>query len=250
MNMQKLIAELLRLYLPLGNVLIDVLERHISGSHTISTSLVSADGMTRAIVIPFNKLSDNDCDQHWTLLCDVANALQTELALPAPAVSISGDTGFALWLSLDEAVSVGVAQRFLGLLRRAYFPTVEFGIPAVSAPVELPPCVHQRTGRWAAFINPGLGAAFADESGLEMPPPLAGQVALLENLERISEKKFLHAMSLLQQSHGEAEVTPAPSVRAPAGQGLLLKEATLEDIIRHLHSLDIEPTFRHLIRKP
>jgi hypothetical protein len=28
---------------------------------------------------------------------------------------------------------------------------------------------------------------------------------------------------------------------------LLLKDATLEDIVRHLHSLGIEPTFRHVL---
>jgi len=28
---------------------------------------------------------------------------------------------------------------------------------------------------------------------------------------------------------------------------LLLKDATLEDIVRHLHAKNIEPTFRHLV---
>jgi hypothetical protein len=32
-----------------------------------------------------------------------------------------------------------------------------------------------------------------------------------------------------------------------APEGLLLKDATLEDIVRFLHSKNIEPTFRHLI---
>jgi hypothetical protein len=29
--------------------------------------------------------------------------------------------------------------------------------------------------------------------------------------------------------------------------GLLLKDATLEDIVRFLHSKNIEPTFRHIL---
>ena len=34
-----------------------------------------------------------------------------------------------------------------------------------------------------------------------------------------------------------------------ASEGLLLKDATLEDIVRFLHSKNIEPTFRHLLPK-
>jgi hypothetical protein len=33
-------------------------------------------------------------------------------------------------------------------------------------------------------------------------------------------------------------------VQTPAPKGLLLKDATLEDIVRHLHAKNIEPTFR------
>jgi hypothetical protein len=32
----------------------------------------------------------------------------------------------------------------------------------------------------------------------------------------------------------------------PRRRGLLLKDATLEDIVRHLHGQNIEPTFRFL----
>lgn len=241
--MQKLIDELRRLYLPAGSVDDQVLTRQISGQVTEAVSLVNAEGKTRALAIAFDKQEDGEDAAHWERLCTVANALQADLDLPAPAVSISGDKGFLLWLSLEQPVSTGVAQQFLGLLGKAY-------LVDVSGAAVLPPCIHPRTGRWAAFINPGLGASFADESGLEMPPPLAGQAALLENLACTSEKKFMHAMSLLQQSQGSAAVQSAPaSVPAATPEGLLLRDATLEDIVRHLHSLNIEPTFRHLIGK-
>jgi hypothetical protein len=36
-------------------------------------------------------------------------------------------------------------------------------------------------------------------------------------------------------------------VRATPQDGLLLKDATLEDIVQFLHAKNIEPTFRHLI---
>jgi hypothetical protein len=206
-------------------------------------SLVGADGQTRALVIPFKKMHGGDNAQHWSLLCTVANALQTRLELPAPAVSISGIDGYGLWLSLATPVPVALAQQFLGLLGQAYFPDLVLAPEAASAPVELPPCQNPASGLWAAFIHPDLGASFADESGLEMAPPAAGQAALLDGLHSISHQQFVHALSLLQPAHA---ALPAPSAATPPG--LLLKDATLEDIIKHLHSKDIEPTFRHVIR--
>jgi hypothetical protein len=167
--------------------------------------------------------------------------------LPAPAVSISATDGFGLWLSLAAATPIAQVQRFLALLRRAYYPDMVPG-PAL---IELPPCLHQASGRWAAFIHPGLGASFADESGLEMAPPFAGQAALLEGLQSISQVQFQHAMQILAQSDEVAAVGGEPAaVHASTPNGLLLKDATLEDIVRFLHSKNIEPTFRHLIRKP
>ena len=247
--MQKLIAQLTRLYLLEDGVPPDVLAQHLSGETTVPVSLVAANGTTRVIVITFDKLAEGDDAQHWTLLCTVANALQSELNLPAPAVSISGAHGYRLWLSLAASVPTAVVQQFTQLLRAAYFPTVPLAADTALAPVELPPCLHPETGRWAAFINPGLGASFAEESGLEMLPPYAGQTALLESLKSISEVQLSHAMTLLQRPHDATPVDSAPSrVPAQPAPGLLLKDATLEEIVQHLHARNIEPTFRHLIR--
>lgn len=207
--MQKLSAELARLYLSDGG----------------------APDRTRAIVIALDD---------WSVLCTVANALQTELALPAPAVSISGKRGFLLWLSFEAPIATALARQFLAALHTAYFPDVALPADALAAPNDLPPFLHRESGLWAAFIHPGLGASFADESGLEMAPPLAAQAALLESVHSISAAQLQHAMQQLAPS--------APPV-ASAPQGLLLKDATLEDIVRHLHRLNIEPTFRHLLKR-
>lgn len=248
--MQKLISELTRLYLPDGASSSMALEQQLLGKTTASAGLVSDDGSTRAIVIGFHKMAEGEEAQHWGLLCAVAKALQRELGLPAPAVSISGKDGFNLWLSLAVATPVAQVQRFLGLLRTAYYPDMA-AVADGSALVELPPCWHPDTGRWAAFIHPGLGASFADESGLEMAPPFAGQAALLEGLQSISQVQFQHAMHMLAQSGEAAPVAGEPvTVRASSPNGLLLQDATLEDIVSYLHSKNIEPTFRHLIRKP
>ncbi|MES2017700.1 MAG: hypothetical protein V4484_14510 [Pseudomonadota bacterium] len=239
--MQKLIKELTRLYLVDGVFPLEMLTQHLQGHATVARSLANADGLTRAIVIAFPKLPDSGEAQHWQRLCEVANAMQTSLGLPAPAVSISGANAYGLWLSLEAPTPVAQVQAFLALLRAAHFPEMELGDDAASAAVELPPCLHQASGKWAAFIHPGLGASFADEPGLEMAPPLAGQIAFLEGLSSISAAQFAHALQLLQPARSAPSVTTAPD-------GLLLKDATLEDIIQFLHAKNIEPTFRHLLK--
>jgi hypothetical protein len=245
--MQKLISELARLYLPAGIFSSEVLAQRILGQTSAAIDLSSDDGATRAIVIAFPKMQGGDDDQHWSLLCAVANALQTELGLPAPAVSVSAVDGYALWLSLEAPVSKMQARAFLELLRTAYFPQIDLDLAAIGAPVALPPCLDQGTGKWAAFIHPGMGASFADESGLEMAPPLAGQSAFLDGLHCISAAQFQHALNILKQGHDAP--TRAPAFASPvAPEGLLLRDATLEEIVQFLHSKQIEPTFRHLIR--
>ncbi|CAN7292732.1 hypothetical protein LJR289_001407 [Pseudoduganella sp. LjRoot289] len=246
--MQKLISELTRLYLPDGGLPEGVLARHVQGQAANPVRLAASDGRTRALAIPFPKMADGEDTQHWSRLCEVANALQIALGFPAPAVSISGENGFALWLSLEKPIAAHLAQQFLALLRQAYFPDIALRPDAASAPLELPPGLHPATGKWAAFINPGLGASFADESGLEMAPPFAGQTALLQGLQRIGEAQFLSALDKLRQAHGAMPAAGDPAPQAAAAQpGLLLKDATLEDIVRFLHAKNIEPTFRHLL---
>lgn len=248
--MQKLISELTRLYLPEGSLSPALLEQRLTGAASLGVNLATADGLTRTMLIAFPKMAGSE-DAHWTDLCTVANAMQVQLGLPAPAVSISGTDSFGLWLSLAEPLSTARIQQFLDLLCDAYFPRVDGRPDAGGAPVALPPCLHQDSGKWAAFIHPGLGASFCDEAGLEMAPPSAGQAALLESLQSITADQFLRAMNLLQVSDSAPAERAAPGsqpVVAPALPGLLLSDASLEDIVRHLHEKNIEPTFRHVIR--
>ncbi|MET3131466.1 hypothetical protein AAKU55_001728 [Oxalobacteraceae bacterium GrIS 1.11] len=242
--MQKLISELIRLYLPAGTLSPEVLAQRMLGQTSQAVNLTSADGLTRAMVIAFHKIGASDEAQHWSRLCAVANALQTQLGFPAPAVSISGANGYALWLSLETPIPAAQAQTFLELLHTTYFPDLDLRPDAIRAPVELPPCLHQSSGKWAAFIHPGMGASFADDSGLEMAPPFAAQAAFLEGLQSINEAQLRHALQVL----GPAPLLKVPALaHTAAPDGLLLSEATLEDIVRFLHARNIEPTFRHLI---
>jgi hypothetical protein len=271
--MENLIAELTRLYLAPEAVTREALAAHIAGKTTLAIKLTTADGLARAFAIPFRKVFGDGEAGHWDRLCRVANALQAELGLPAPAVSIDGASAYRLWLSLETPVPAGEAQDFLELLQRTYFPQTELAPDAATAPVYLPPCLNPRSGKWAAFIHPGMGASFAEESGLEVAPPLQGQAAFLEGLDSVADEQFREALHKLEQKQAPAPapVEPAssaasdalaaeafvlqPSSEAPvkasarpkaAQDGLLLKDATLEDIVRHLQAKNIEPTFRFL----
>lgn len=236
--MDKLTSELHRLYLTDGH-------------------LVDAGGRTRALTIDFHKA---DGEQHWARLCDVANALQTELNLPAPAVSVSGGECYRLWLSLQTPLSAARAKQFLALLHMAYFADEPIDLGRSSASVELPPQQNKATGLWSAFVNPSMGGALAEDLGLEMEPPAAAQASFLEGLGSISDEEFAQALAALQRKHDAmptpvATETEAPPLQAPPRrangvmpENLLLKDATLEDIVRHLHAMNIEPTFRHLLK--
>lgn len=240
--MHELIAQLIRLYLPLGTAT-DGLDQHLDGRATRVFDLAQ-DGAVRAIVVPFDGRAHGDGGSAWERLCEVANVLQGELDLPAPAVSIDGASGYRLWLSFGQPVPVATAQRFVDLLCATYCPEVKPPAHGVSAPVELPPCRNQVTGKWAAFIHPGMGASFADEPALDMTPPAAAQAAFLQGLESIDAAQLQHALAVLQG----APAQPAPAAASgPAEHGLLLQDATLEDIVRFLHAKHIEPTFRHLL---
>lgn len=274
--MQKLISELNRLYLlarqqvhrPCDDGVIQpqpadltpaMLAAHLRGDETAAIGLLSPDGLTRTMVVGFHGATAGKGEQHWSKLCELANALQAQLDLPAPAVSVSG-TGYGLWLSLEAPVPVARALEFLQLLRDEFFAdtpddAIDF-LPgsadagdANSTTVALPPCLHRASGKWAAFINPGMGASFIEDAGLEMAPPPEAQAAFLASVQSMNEAQFRQALDQLRQTHAAAAIAttllPKPSATA---EGLLLKDATLEDIVKFLHEKNIEPTFRHLIK--
>lgn len=236
--------------------------------------LVSAAGLTRTLILEFRRTANQATPRHWDQLCQMANYLQDKLGLPAPAVSISGNNAYRLWLSLAQPVPLTQAHAFLQALCASNFPDLHAAqlnwLPQAGSDdashlsIECPPCL-QSNGLWSAFIHPGMGAAFEEEGGLEMPPPAAGQAAFLERLRSISAEQWQQSCATLQNhqratpaADSAAGVLPAAALPAStatqlkqpgpaANPGLLLKDATLDDIIRHLHERNIEPTFRHLL---
>lgn len=271
--MQDLISQLTRLYL-LDNQLCfegeerlhpvalsaGRLEQHLLGVKTVALALLSpghAPGQSagRCIVFDFSAGGAACGDQQWRALCALANGVREVLGLTAPAVSISG-RGFQLWLSLREPVAAARIAEFAALLHAAFLP--DDGANGVLATaVALPPSRHA-VGKWSAFIHPGMGTSFADEPYLEMAPPVGAQLGFLEGLRSISPAEFEAALGALRQRQLEqAQSTmsaPQPVAANPThasppanADTLLLKDASLEDIVRHLHARQIEPTFRYLL---
>lgn len=169
----------------------------------------SPEGTVRAMVISFAKASD------WEKLANLFQAVQNELDLPTPAISISGDKGFGLWFSLAEPVSLVQATDFLTALRDKYLaelPAANLELLTDIARVQPVPKLQTGTGKWSAYIDPTLGGMFADEPWLEMEPNQDKQADMLAALKPIAPEDFERARVILQTpAESPAEPDPAAS---------------------------------------
>ena len=155
-----------------------------------------AGGVARVMVVSFARAGD------WSAVAGLYGDIQSVLGLPAPAVSVSGEAGYALWLSLAEPQPVAQIQLFLAGLKRAFLaevPEQYLGLhPDASRITPVPlPVQHPLTGRWSAFIDPGMGSMFAEESGLEMAPNPLRQAEMLAGLGSIPTPDFQRALATL-----------------------------------------------------
>lgn len=256
--MQQLIAELSRLYLLEPQLCFEGgareqrvalssgrLEQHLLGLKTLAVDLVSAAATARAFVLDFSAGGAVRGEQQWRALCVLANALRENLQLAAPAVSISGH-GFQLWLSLSTATPLAEIAEFVQRLHAEYLPDEkDKGNGVLVTVVDLPPA-RQASGKWAAFIHPGMGSSFADDPALEMAPPVGAQIGFLEGLRSIDDAHFGEALATLRRRQAlAAPAAPAPAATGAVREGLLLKDATVDDIVQWLHARHIEPTLRY-----
>lgn len=232
------------------------LEQHLLGLKTVAVDLVSPAATARAFVLDFCAGGASRGEQQWRALCVLANALRESLQLPAPAVSISGH-GFQLWLSLATPAPLAEIAEFVQRLHVDCLPDdSDRDNGLLVTVVDLPPA-RQASGKWAAFIHPGMGASFADDPALEMAPPVGAQVGFLDGLRSIDSAQFATALATLRRRQGAPQpVTPLPApLPAPlppassnaVPDGLLLKDASLDDIVAWLHARHIEPTFRYCL---
>ena len=247
--MNKLIAELQRLYFissqqwrsqqrvsegqelafqAEGAITPAILANSLAGLEPVALDLVGDDGVARVMIVDFERATD------WPTVAAFFQSVQTDLDLPAPAVSVSGK-GFSVWLSLVEPLPVAQLQAFLDVLRGRYLadippdrlnlrPSANTSTPDTDNVVSLPPCIHQANGQWAAFIDPAHGANFTDEPWLEMAPPMDKQATRLAAVECVKTADFLRALSLMQEQPVQASTEialpqPAPPTALPQVRG-------------------------------
>lgn len=188
--MNRLQAELHRLYLPPGS------PPPVPGAP--GTPLVGPDGCVRAVVLELLRPAG------WAELAQVWRGVQADLDLPAPAIAVSGRTGYQLWFSLGEPVPVARAAAFLEALRRRYLGELAVEriamSPAPSAaaqPASALPPAEVAPEQWSAFVAPDLAPVFADEPWLDRPPGADAQAELLSRIESIKPEAFARAMERL-----------------------------------------------------
>lgn len=216
--MNRLQAELHRLYLSNDT------QTERQGSVDPDGGLADANGRVRAMVM------DVAHQAGWDAVAALWQGIQDDLELPAPAIAVSGMDGFQVWFSLLEAIPVADAQNFLDLLRRRYLggiasryihmkPAAEACAPEQTRHCRLVPALQAETGRWSAFVSPGLASMLADEPWLDLPPNPDAQANILSRLECIKPADLQRAQDRLRPVIAEAPQA-APVDRTAVGKGL------------------------------
>ena len=199
--MNRLQQELQRLYAPQGGARQDP-DFHARGR-------VDAQARVRAMVLELARPAD------WAALSAVWGGVQTDLALPAPAIAINGSDGCQLWFSLQEPVPVPQAGAFLDALRRSYLSDIApvrvamlpaLDVTSASAPLHVRqiPALQADSGMWSAFVASDLVPMFVDEPWLDVPPNPDGQAQLLAPLKSIQPAEFELALQRLKPAAGPA----------------------------------------------
>jgi hypothetical protein len=227
--MSRIAREIARLYLPLEPIeplvpLVPLEPPHEAAQvQTAHWRLITPHGLTRALVLELARPAD------WSLLGEVWRGVQADLALPAPAIAVSGVDAFQLWFSLAEPVESTLAAGMLQALCSRYLPQVRADRlrlwPALSPAkaAEAPHATHiaavptQRSeGQWSAFVAPDLAPVFEETPWLDIPPNEEGQADLLSRLQSISPRDFEQALQQLGLAHDSHSVsTNMPSQRTP-----------------------------------
>lgn len=177
-------------------------------------------GRTRAAVMELTG------EGAWDGLSAIWRGVQSDLALPAPAIAVSGTDGMQLWFSLEVDVSFSRAGDLLDALRARYLPGIAArrlkfhprddggGTPLPSVPAQ-----STATGNWSAFVAPDLAPIFADTPWLDLPPGIDGQADLLARLQSIKPVALDAALQVLRPAgtHCAAPEASHAALAAPVG---------------------------------
>ena len=179
-------------------------------------------GTVRALVLELARPAD------WQALALMWHGVQTDLALPPPAIAVNGVDGLQLWFSLAEPVPAARAQVFLQGLRQRFLADVDArrvrlwpAADATAQPLQghaAPVPALQDSGNWSAFVAPDLVPVFGDTPWLDIPPNEEGQANLLRVLKPIQPVDFEAALAALggEGRPGFAAATASASLSAPA----------------------------------
>ncbi len=236
--MNRLQAEQLRLFL-------------VPDTANEGDALIDAQGQVRAMVVEVAQQAG------WDPVAALCQGIQDELDLPTPAIAVSGGAGYQVWLSLAESVPVLQAQAFLAALCQRFLSTVparHVQCMPVAEPPATPPARHASlvpalqgaTGRWSAFVAPGLASMFADEPWLDVPPGIDAQAQLLSRLVSISTADFARAKKELGLESEKA--TPAHVSTSGGGLGAAVPAHAETDPRRFLLSVMNDPAVEMRLR--
>ena len=176
---------------------------------------LAPEGQVRALVLELARPAD------WSLLAPLWRGVQTELALPAPAIAVSGVDGYQLWFSLAEPVPALEGAVFLDALRRHYLGPVTASrislAPSLAAPeaqptLPVPGQQQDASDHWSAFVAPDLAPIFADEPWLDQPPSPDAQASVLARLQSIQPTAFAAALARLRPA-APSELSPQTLAR-------------------------------------
>lgn len=185
--------------------------------HLSALSGVTGLTATRMLCLTLKRARD------WPYLASLLEGVQTELEIPLPAVAVVPEGeggGFQCWFSLAEPVACAAGVTFLHYLVARFLnalpPERWAGWPQALTAADglgelpLPPQYDAASGKWSAFIDPGLGGMFADEPGLEFPPSAARQAEVLLAVRSVSVKDWQRICLRMQEGDVAAERVIAP----------------------------------------
>ena len=217
----------------------------VTDSVADGATLMDAQGRVRALVVEVAQQAG------WEAVAALCQGIQDDLDLPTPAIAVSGGTGFQVWLSLAEPLPVAEAQAFLVALCRRFLSQVPARHvhckPMLHSGTHAPlvPALQSESGRWSAFVAPGLASMFADEPWLDVPPGEDAQAQLLCRLESMSLADVARAKT-------ELGLTEANSVKAAVVASALdratAQNTTETDPRRFLLTVMNDPTVDMVLR--
>ena len=203
-----------------------IAEQAFAGNGEVALQLAGsgAEAGVRVLAVEF------DCAERsrdWPHVAAFLQALHDDLELPAPALAVRAHAGYAVWISLAQPWALADAVAFLNALRDRYLTQLPRHVltlrPGDAAPgtdaswLPLLPARHAASGHWSAFIDPGLGALFADEPWLEMAPNRGQQADILATLKSVDAAALARAVdALAASSRGAAERQDDPTPAATA----------------------------------